>query len=359
MGTARTRDGNGRAFYMCNCRYTRNFFVRSAGYHFEFDGDDAAFARQYESLVRDAGDDRPMPPVEEVLRDIRAQLEERQRAPQEALERARTVANKYSRLHPDVYLLDRQRFLTPEFLALSEALRSCPDRPAEINACVQRLVERCVLTPLRPMLFKFSVFTPEFCDLFEGEIAHFEASDAPKARPNTMNRYGVILREIGLCGGLLDPFVSEFVDPLAAKLLPMCADGLDSYRAFTVKYEATDDGDRELAQHYDNSEVTLNVNVGGEWTGGQVTFFGLVGSRPEAPLSVVLERGHGVLHAGRELHQAEAVCTGRRQNLILWCRSSEVRNAECPMCFDPPRVVPTNEYTDEGFTVPPCRLSKS
>merc|ERR550532_3554115 len=105
-----------------------------------------------------------------------------------------------------------------------------------------------------------------------------------------MNRFGVILREVGLCEGLLDPLVSGFVDPLAAKLLPMCADGLDSYRAFTVKYEASEGGDRSLTQHYDNAEVTLNVNVGGDWTGGQVTFFGMVGTDGDAPLSVSLER---------------------------------------------------------------------
>mmetsp|Transcript_55493 Transcript_55493/g.162113 ORF Transcript_55493/g.162113 Transcript_55493/m.162113 type:complete len:355 (+) Transcript_55493:83-1147(+) len=351
-------NGDQRASYMCECRLTRNFFVRSAGLHFEYDGDDAAFARQYEALAREACYAGALPPVAEVLADVRAQLAERRKAPEEALARARAVASTYKRLHPELYTLEPARFLTGDFLALAQELRSCSDRPRELQACVEGLAERGILTPLRPMLWKFSVLTPEFCDLFEAEVAHFEASDLPKARPNTMNRYGVILRELGLCGGLLDPLVRDFVDPVAAKLLPMCADGLDSYRAFTVKYEASDDGDRQLAQHYDNAEVTLNINVGGQWTGGQVTFFGLVGYEGEAPLSVALERGHGVLHAGRELHQAEPVETGRRQNLILWCRSSEVRNAECPMCFMPPRVLPTNEYTDEGFTVPPCRLSR-
>mmetsp|Transcript_22976 Transcript_22976/g.46518 ORF Transcript_22976/g.46518 Transcript_22976/m.46518 type:complete len:355 (+) Transcript_22976:101-1165(+) len=351
-------NGDGRSFYMCECRLTRNFFVRSVGLHFEYNGDDAAFARQYEFLAKEYSVPQPLPPVEEVLKDIRAQLAERKGAPAEALERARAVASSYTRLHPELFSLDRPRFLSAEFLALVEALRSCPSRPSERDARIKALEERGLLTRLRPMLWKFSVVTPEFCDLFEAEVAHFEGSDLPKARPNTMNRYGVILRELGLCEGLLDPLVKDFVDPVADKLLPMCADGLDTYRAFTVKYEATDEGDRELAQHYDNSEVTLNINVGGQWTGGQVTFFGLVGSEPEEPLSVVLERGHGVLHSGRELHQAEPVQSGRRQNLILWCRSSEVRNYECPMCWQPPRCLPTNQYTDEGFTVPPCGLSR-
>ncbi|CAE8662904.1 unnamed protein product, partial [Polarella glacialis] len=39
------------AHYMCNCRLTRNFFVRSLGEHFEYDGDDVTFARQYEKVI--------------------------------------------------------------------------------------------------------------------------------------------------------------------------------------------------------------------------------------------------------------------------------------------------------------------
>ncbi|CAE8587627.1 unnamed protein product, partial [Polarella glacialis] len=155
------------------------------------------------------------------------------------------------------------------------------------------------------------------------ELAHFEASDAPKTRPNTMNRHGAVMREIGLCEGLLDRLVYDFVDPVAAKLMSTCTEGLDSYRAFTVKYDVEEGGDRNLALHYDNAEVTLNVNIGGDWTGGQVSFFGLAGTAGEKPLSVAMARGHAVLHAGLELHQAEPVLAGCRQNLILWCRSSE------------------------------------
>lgn len=39
--------------------------------------------------------------------------------------------------------------------------------------------------------YSFPVFTEEFCGLFVEEVEHFEASDMPKGRPNTMNNYGV------------------------------------------------------------------------------------------------------------------------------------------------------------------------
>ena len=63
--------------------------------------------------------------------------------------------------------------------------------------------------------------------------------------------------------GLLDPLIFQHVDVLARRLLPAFCETLDSYRAFTVLYEAERDGDKELAMHYDNAEVTLNVNIGG------------------------------------------------------------------------------------------------
>merc|ERR1711957_78991 len=100
----------------------------------------------------------------------------------------------------------------------------------------------------------------------------------------------------------------------------------------------------------------FNINLGGNWSGGQVTFFGVQGQPEQDPISVTLRRGHAVLHAGLDMHQAEMITSGRRENLIFWCRSSEVRNARCPMCFDAPRCVATNLHSHEGFTVPPCRV---
>lgn len=42
-----------------------------------------------------------------------------------------------------------------------------------------------------PRVFRFPVFRKEFCKDFIEELEHFEQSDAPKGRPNTMNNYGV------------------------------------------------------------------------------------------------------------------------------------------------------------------------
>lgn len=69
---------------------------------------------------------------------------------------------------------------------------------------------------------------------------------------------------------LLDPLVFDYVNVVANRLLPAFCEKLDSYRAFTVLYDSTANGDKDLALHYDNAEVTLNINIGGTWGGGNV-----------------------------------------------------------------------------------------
>ena len=46
--------------------------------------------------------------------------------------------------------------------------------------------------------------------------------------------------------------------------------GLDSHRAFIVKYTIGEDV--ELSYHYDNAEVTLNVCLGKKFKGGDLYF---------------------------------------------------------------------------------------
>ena len=45
--------------------------------------------------------------------------------------------------------------------------------------------------PTAKNVYAFQVFTPEFCEEFIEEINHFENTELPKGRPNTMNNYGV------------------------------------------------------------------------------------------------------------------------------------------------------------------------
>lgn len=45
-------------------------------------------------------------------------------------------------------------------------------------------------------VYRLPVFERSFCTQLLEELEHFERSDAPKGRPNTMNHYGVKCRPL-------------------------------------------------------------------------------------------------------------------------------------------------------------------
>ena len=63
------------------------------------------------------------------------------------------------------------------------------------------------------------------------------------------------------------------------------------------------------------------------------------------------QQGNGILHRGQQMHGALPILSGERQNIIVWMRSSEIRNMCCPMCGKRPSVVKVVGKGD-GFAVP-------
>ena len=47
-------------------------------------------------------------------------------------------------------------------------------------------------------IFSFDLFNPEFCDAFIEEVECFEGTSLPRRRPNTMNKAGLVVNEIGM-----------------------------------------------------------------------------------------------------------------------------------------------------------------
>ena len=87
--------------------------------------------------------------------------------------------------------------------------------------------------------------------------------------------------------------------------------GLDSVKAFTVYYDAeSENHDTDLATHFDNAEVTLNIPLGEEagQEEGELYFLGSGGR----VMPVQHQRGRGVLHSGRALHGAMPLRAGNR-----------------------------------------------
>uniref|UniRef100_A0A8C6ZS30 2-oxoglutarate and iron dependent oxygenase domain containing 2 n=1 Tax=Nothoprocta perdicaria TaxID=30464 RepID=A0A8C6ZS30_NOTPE len=206
------------------------------------------------------------------------------------------------------------------------------------------------LLPTEKRICRLPVFTEEFCQAFVDELENFEQSDMPKGRPNSMNNYGVLLNELGMDETFITPLREKYLRPITALLYPDLGGAcLDSHKAFVVKYSLHEDLD--LSSHYDNAEVTLNVSLGKEFTEGNL-YFGEFRQDPN-PVPRYLEIEHvrtqGLLHRGGHIHGALPIASGERWNLIVWMRSSAIRNQLCPMCNKKPELVEAEGFGD-GFT---------
>ncbi|KAM6423470.1 2-oxoglutarate and iron-dependent oxygenase domain-containing protein 2 isoform 2-T2 [Liasis olivaceus] len=318
----RGRLGPGRArFLACACFFTDNLFVERYGLHLRYLGDP-------EQLRRDFG------PVEKEVQR-RKELDRRSR------ERKAIISQNYRPKHPQLYTL-QESFLIPEFL---EIVNYCTSKNADLQGLLHRVES---LSDKR--IYRLPIFTKEFCQAFIEELEHFERSEMPKGRPNSMNNYGVLLNELGLDENFVTPLREKYLQPLTALLYPDCGGSrLDSHKAFVVKYALHEDLD--LGTHYDNAEVTLNVCLGKEFTEGSLYFSEF--RQDVNPVPNYLEVEHvpfyGLFHRGGQLHGALPIASGERRNLIIWMRSSAVRNQLCPMCNREPDLIEAEGFGD-GFT---------
>eukprot|EP00252_Welwitschia_mirabilis_P025335 TRINITY_DN7870_c0_g1_i1.p1 TRINITY_DN7870_c0_g1~~TRINITY_DN7870_c0_g1_i1.p1 ORF type:complete len:390 (-),score=65.17 TRINITY_DN7870_c0_g1_i1:352-1521(-) len=230
------------------------------------------------------------------------------------------ILNNYMRLHPELYSLNLERFLLPSFLQ-------------SIKDGTEDSFRRIISEP-SPGLYTFQMLQPEFCELMLSEVEHFQnwvdVTNFKIMRPNTMNKYGAVLDDFGF-DTMLDQLMRQCISPMASVFFPnLCGASLDLHHGFIVEYGK--DKDLELGFHVDDSEVTLNVCLGRQFTGGELFFRGVrcenhvnCQTYPEEIFEYANVPGHAILHAGRHRHGAKAIISGHRINLILWCRSSMFR----------------------------------
>ena len=205
-------------------------------------------------------------------------------------------------------------------------------------------------------VYTLPVFTEHFCERLLREIKSVEESGLPLARPNSMNKSGVLLDDVGFTK-FFDEFRTYHLQNICDSTFPdLGFADLDSHRAFIVHYKACDEEfDSGLDYHFDNAELTLNVSLSATHEGGELVFDGLKGDPPGSSDTVTAYGhvlGHGILHRGDHVHRALPIESGERWNLILWLRSSAHRNRTCPMCGQKPDLaeVASGSYGD-GFTV--------
>ncbi|KAH1241290.1 putative PKHD-type hydroxylase [Glycine max] len=239
-------------------------------------------------------------------------LGERNRAQKHREYRERIIAN-YQPLHLELYSVDPATFFVPTFLRA-------------INDNTEQSYRSIVSEPF-PGIFIFDIFQTHFCELLLSEIENFEKwVTETKFRimhPNTMNKFGAVLDDFGL-ETMLDKLMEGFIRPLSREV---GGSTLDSHHGFVVEYGK--DRDVDLGFHVDDSEVTLNVCLGKQFSGGELFFRGVrcekhvnTGSHSEEIFDYSHVPGRAVLHRGRHRHGARATTSGNRVNLLLWCRSS-------------------------------------
>jgi hypothetical protein len=218
-----------------------------------------------------------------------------------------------------------------------------------------------VLLEVAEHVYQVDMFSTDFCDklreLLDLARAWREQEGLTVVPANSMHKYGCVLASLGLqdCVEVVSALVMH---PLAQSLFPwltctattpvdqvdsVTADGelvqleFDRVHAFIAEYHAKEAGTNasDLDLHVDSSHLTLNVCLGGDFTGGELHFAGYrcpshqahsMRDPPEGtPENITLtqEIGRAFLHVGNIRHAASKIGTGDRQNLIIWSVSSD------------------------------------
>eukprot|EP00435_Cladocopium_sp_Y103_P011112 s4231_g2.t2 len=177
------------------------------------------------------------------------------------------------------------------------------------------------------LVYSFPIFTLDFCALLMEEIRHFYGSKLPARRPNSMNNYGIILNEIGLEPMIFD-LQDAVIQPLASVLFPLEGSELESHHSFTIRYKGGED--THLDVHTDDSDVTFNVNIFGNYTGAPLVFCGINGEPDHRHFRTAYQHqlGYAVMHRGRHRHGAEDITGGERMNLVVWSYSYNYRHSK-------------------------------
>lgn len=232
----------------------------------------------------------------------------------------RQIMSNYQPLYRELYSLSPTDFFVPSFI---EAFRTNSEESF-----------RNILDERSPGIFTFQMLQPRFCHMLMAEVENFERwvheTKFRIMRPSTINKYGVVLDDFGM-EPMLAQLMEDFISPMTKFLFPEYGgSSLDTHHGFVVEYGT--DRDSDLGFHIDDSEITLNVCMGSQFSGGDLFFRGLRCQKHVTSMTYTEEMvdysqvpGTAILHRGCHRHGARATISGHRMNLLLWCRSSAFR----------------------------------
>ncbi|XP_052199087.1 2-oxoglutarate and iron-dependent oxygenase domain-containing protein CP2-like [Diospyros lotus] len=230
------------------------------------------------------------------------------------------IISNYQPLYKELYTMHAANFFVPSFLKA-------------VNENTEESFRNIMAEPA-PGVFAFEMLQPRFCELLLSEVENFEKwvheTKFRIMRPNTMNKYGAVLDDFGL-ETMLDKLMEDFIRPISRVFFTEVGGStLDTHHGFVVEYGI--DRDVDLGFHVDDSEVTLNVCLGKQFSGGELFFRGVrcdkhvnTETQSEEIFDYSHVPGRAIIHRGRHRHGARATTSGHRINLLLWCRSSVFR----------------------------------
>lgn len=152
--------------------------------------------------------------------------------------------------------------------------------------------------------------------------------------------------------GALTHLQKTVLHPIAAILFPeQTRGGFTGHHSFMVQYRP--DEDRGLDMHTDDSDVTVNICLGRNFTGAALTVCGDSRTPRHRHFHHAYEhvRGRALVHLGSRRHGADDIRSGERNNLIVW-NSNE-------RCAPPPAPAPTARACAKRAPPPPRRYRAS
>ncbi|KAL9681666.1 hypothetical protein QQ045_013453 [Rhodiola kirilowii] len=172
------------------------------------------------------------------------------------------ILSNYQPLHSELYTMAIERYITPRFIkAVNENTEAG---------------YRSIMAQPSPGVFTFEIFQPQFCELLLSEVENIKRwvhdTKFRIMQPNTMVKCGVSLTDFGL-GSMLDRLM-DYIRPISKLFFSDVGGGtLDTNHGFIAEYGPDiDDND---GFHIDDSEVSLNVCLGDEFSGGNLYFRGI------------------------------------------------------------------------------------
>lgn len=206
-------------------------------------------------------------------------------------------------------------------------------RRIEAGATLDELKRDDLIREEFPEVYSLPFFNIDFCSKLTDETEHFISyaleNDVPIHRPNSMNRYGLVLNLIGM-KETLTSLQQNHILPVSRFLYRLEGSHFTTdHHTFIVSYEPSKD--RLLDMHTDDSDVTWNVCLGKEgFVGSGLTFCGKIAEANHRKLTGHYSHmiGRAVVHLGSQRHGADVIVSGERHNMIMWCKNEAYRNSD-------------------------------